>query len=66
MNRGSTNDAIAKKYLSRAESELKRCGYYEDDLMIAVEVNWRDNPWFPPELEQERLDDKKNPKPCRV
>lgn len=60
MNRGSTNDAIAKKYLSRAESELKRCGYYEDDLMMVVEVNWRDNPWFPPELEQERLDDKKN------
>ena len=22
-----------------------------------VEVNWRDNPWFPPELEQERQDD---------
>lgn len=60
MNRGSTNDAIAKKYLARAERDLKRCGYYEDDLMIVVEVNWRDNPWFPPELEQERLDDKKN------
>lgn len=60
MNRGSTNDAVAKKYLSRAEQALKRCGYYEDDLMVAVEVNWRDNPWFPVELEQERLDDKEN------
>jgi len=60
MNRGSTSDAIAKKYLARADRDLKRCGYYEDDLMIAVEVNWRDNPWFPPELEQERLDDKAN------
>lgn len=23
---------------------------------IVVKANWRDNPWFPPELEQERLD----------
>lgn len=23
---------------------------------VVVEANWRDNPWFPPELEQERLD----------
>lgn len=60
MNRGSTKDAVAKKYLSRAEKSLAKTGYYEDDLIMAVEVNWRDNPWFPPELEQERLDDLKN------
>jgi len=24
---------------------------------VVVVANWRDNPWFPPELEQERLDD---------
>ena len=60
MNRGSSNDAIAKKYLRRADRELKRTGYYEDDLMMAVDVNWKDNPWFPPELEQERLDDLEN------
>lgn len=64
MNRGSSNDAIAKKYLRRADKELKRTGYYEDDLMMAVDVNWRDNPWFPPELEQERLDDKANLPPA--
>lgn len=57
MNRGSREGAIAKKYLARADEALEREGYYEDDLMMAVEVNWRDNPWFPPELEQERLDD---------
>ena len=28
-----------------------------DDSMI-VEMNWRDNPWFPDVLEQERLEDK--------
>lgn len=60
MNRGSTNDAVAKKYLARAERELKRCGFYEDDLLMVIEINWRDNPWFPPELEQERLDDFNN------
>jgi phage terminase large subunit len=60
MNRGSRKDAIAKKYLARAEASLKRTGYYEDDLMIVVEVNWQDNAWFPPELDQERRDDFEN------
>ena len=60
MNRSSREDAIAKKYLSRAESELAKCGRYEDDLIMVVEVNYTDNPWFPPELEQERADDKNN------
>jgi phage terminase large subunit len=60
MNRGSTEDAIAKKYLSRAEDSLARTGYYEDDLIMVVEVNYQDNPWFPTELEQERADDEKN------
>jgi phage terminase large subunit len=60
MNRGSSADAVAKKYLMRAEAELKRCGRYEDDLIMVVDVNWRDNPWFPPELEQERADDYEN------
>lgn len=60
MNRGSSADAIAKKYLSRADDQLRKTGYYEDDLIMVVEVNWRDNPWFPPELEQERQDDLEN------
>lgn len=60
MNRGSSKDAVAKKYLSRADKSLASTGYYEDDLIMATELNWRDNPWFPPELEQERMDDFKN------
>ena len=60
MNRGSMKDAIAEKYLSRAEKALSKYGRYEDDLMMVVELNWRDNPWFPPELELERQDDLKN------
>lgn len=27
---------------------------------VVVTANWRDNPWFPPELEQERLDDQRD------
>jgi phage terminase large subunit len=60
MNRGSSAGAIAKKYLKRAEASLEKTGYYEDDLIMVVQVNWRDNPWFPPELEQERMDDYEN------
>lgn len=60
MNRGSREDAIAKKYLKRAEAELARTGRYEDDMMMVVQMNYTENPWFPPELEQERLDDKEN------
>lgn len=57
MNRRYRTDAIAEKYLSRAEDELARTGRYEDEMMMVVELNWRDNPWFPPELEMERRDD---------
>lgn len=60
MNRGSRMGAVAQKWLARAEPELERCGYYEDDLLMVVEVNYTDMPqdWFLYSgLEQERLDD---------
>lgn len=60
MNRKSRQDAIAKKYLARAEASLSRCGRYEDDMIMIIQVNYQDNPWFPPELEQERADDEQN------
>lgn len=60
MNRGSSKDPIAKQYLARAEKELQRCGYYEDDLVMIVEINYNENPWFQGSgLEQERADDEK-------
>jgi phage terminase large subunit len=61
MNRGSKSGAVAKKWLARAEKELERCGYYEDDLLMVVEMNYTDMPdqWFKMSgLEEERLDDK--------
>jgi len=60
MNRGSKSGAVAKKWLARAEKELERCGYYEDDLVMIVEMNYTDMPedWFKLSgLEEERLDD---------
>ena len=60
MNRGARDGAVAKKWLERAEKELNRCGYYEDDLMIVVEMNYTDMPrdWFEMSgLEEERADD---------
>ncbi len=60
MNRGSRTGAVAKKWLERAEKELARCGYYEDDTIMVVEMNHTDMPreWFEMSgLESERLDD---------
>jgi phage terminase large subunit len=60
MNRGARTGAIAQKWLDRAEKELSRCGYYEDDIIMVVEMNYTDMPqsWFKASgLEQERLDD---------
>lgn len=60
MNRGTRAGAIAKKWLARAEKELQRCGYYEDDTVMVVEMNYTDMPkdWFMMSgLESERSDD---------
>lgn len=62
MNRGARTGAVAQKWLARAERELKRCGYYEDDLVMVVEMNYTDMPqeWFEASgLEEERQDDER-------
>ena len=61
MNRGGRSGAVAKKWLERAETELFKSGYYEDDAIMGVEMNYTDMPqsWFIASgLEVERLDDK--------
>lgn len=57
MNRGKRNDPISK-LLQVAEKDLAKSGYYEDDFMIVVQLNYYDNPWFPDVLEQQRIRDK--------
>ena len=60
MNRGSAADPISRRYLKQAEKELARCGYYEDDYMIIIEINYDENPWYLGSgLEEERLFDEK-------
>jgi len=51
---------VAEKWLDRAEKELARCGYYEDDTIMVVQMNYTDMPksWFIASgLENERQDD---------
>ncbi len=60
MNRGTRTGAIAEKWLKRAEPDLERHGYYEDDIVMVVQMNYTDMPreWFEASgLEGERLDD---------
>lgn len=58
-NRGASNDAFSEAFLAPYEDELEKYGYYEDDEIIIVEINWSDNPFFPPEMEQQRQRDKR-------
>ncbi len=61
MNRRSSKDPIAKQYLARAEAELLRTGFYEDDLVMIIEINYDENPRFIGSgLEAERADDEAN------
>lgn len=63
MNRGSSTDPISKKWLKRADKELARCGYYEDEHIMVVQINWTDIPrkwWLASGLESERADDEEN------
>ena len=60
MNRGTRNGAVARKWLDRAEQSLARTGYYEDDGVMVVEMNYTDMPksWFVASgLEVERKED---------
>lgn len=60
MNRGSSADPVAKKWLERAENDLARKGYYEDAALLVIEVNHTDIPkaWFEASgLEVECADD---------
>lgn len=60
LNRGSSKDPFSKRMLAPYEKELAKHGYYEDDDVLIVEINWQDNPFFPQDLNQTRLKDLKN------
>ena len=58
-NRKASNDDFSKAFLKPYEKYLSRHGFYEDDEIIIVEINYYDNPFFPPEMEQQRQRDKR-------
>ena len=53
-NPRSSKDPFSQRFIKPYEKELKRNGYYEDDLHLIILINYMDNPWFPDELEKER------------
>jgi phage terminase large subunit len=59
-NPGSSEDPFSKRFINPFSDELELHGIYEDELHLILMVNWRDNPWFPTELNQERLWDFEN------
>ena len=58
MNPGSSADPISVEHLNPYEDELLKHGYYEDDHVMIIEMNYRDNPWFPERLESQRVKNK--------
>lgn len=57
-NLGNSKDAFSQRFIKPFEKELRREKWYEDDLHMICWINYNDNPWFPPELEAERVHDK--------
>lgn len=53
-NPRSSADPFSQRFIVPFLSQLLTSGYYEDNMHLIIMINWRDNPWFPAELEQER------------
>lgn len=56
-NLRNSKDPFSRRFIKPFEKELRKQGYYVDDMHTVIWVNYTDNPWFPPELEQERAHD---------
>jgi phage terminase large subunit len=53
----SAADPFSQRFIVPYQKELDKNGFYEDDMHYIVKINHSDNPWFPAELEQERVHD---------
>lgn len=58
-NPQSKADPFSKEFINPYYKELLKHGYYEDDMLMIIVVNWRDNPWFPEVLNQQRINNEK-------
>jgi phage terminase large subunit len=59
-NPTSSGDPFSQRFIVPFQDQLFRDGYYEDDLHLIILVNYSDNPFFPVELENDRLWDMDN------
>ncbi len=59
-NPRSMADPFSQRFLKPFEKELRRDGFYEDDLHLIVWINYTDNPFFPQVLEDDRAYDEKH------
>ncbi len=57
-NLGSSKDPFSQRFFKPFEKELRKNKYFEDELHLIVWINYDENPWFPIELQKERLRDK--------
>ncbi len=60
-NPNSSEDPFSKRFINPFLSDINKHGYYEDDIHLIIQMNYKDNPWFGLSgLEQERLFDYEN------
>ena len=60
-NPNSSEDPFSKRFINPFLSEINKNGFYEDDIHLIIQMNYKDNPWFGLSgLEQERLFDYEN------
>lgn len=60
-NPNSSEDPFSKRFINPFLSEINKNGYYEDDIHLIIQINYKDNPWFHLSgLEQERVFDHEN------
>jgi len=57
MNPKYEEDAISKRYILPYYDQLLKTGVYEDEDLYIIWTNYDENPWFPKELESDRVRD---------
>ena len=63
-NPRSSVDAFSQRFIKPYEKQLRRDGYYEDDLHLIVVINITDNPLAPDVLKQEMDSDRERMSPA--
>ncbi len=55
FNPSQETDATYQRFISPHSDQLEETGVNEDENSYTAKVSWRDNPWFPLELNQEMV-----------